>query len=316
MQLRSNYLPKDFIETRHGLIFAVVDPVVEQGHVLCFLRYVRENGVCRKHDTAAANAYLTDRYPQYLYHSTRLDARLHAVPVAEISRHYQPEAVLKTLPAMSRPDAVVAGLSKLLALLQTQSVDPNALGITGSVLIGAQNADSDIDLVCYERAVFNQCRVAVQNLIETGRLQQLSDEDWLASYRRRGCALSFPEYLWHEQRKANKAIIDGRKFDLSLVLTTPAKSYGSVKKLGKTVIQCRISEDQYGFDYPAEFRADHATITAIVSYTATYNGQARIGEWVEACGTLEQDAQGLLRMVIGSDREAQGEYLKVIPGHA
>lgn len=316
MQPRLSYLPKDFIETHDGLVFAVVDSEIEHGKVLCFLRYVWENSVYRKHNTQAANAYLASHHPQFLFFSKRLDVQLHAVPVDEISCHYRPEVVLQSLRDKSQPDAVEAGLIKLCGLLKHEAIDLNALGITGSLLIGAQNADSDIDLVCYDRCVFNQCRAAVQHLTATGSLQNLNDGDWRESYRRRGCDLSFPDYLWHEQRKANKALIDGRKFDLSLVLPVPEKPFGSVKKLGKTVIQCRVADDQLGFDYPAQFRTDHPIVAAIVSFTATYNGQARAGEWVEASGTLEQDAQGVLHLVIGSDREAQGEYLKVISGHA
>lgn len=316
MPPRLSYLPKDFIETGHGLVFAVVDSEIEHGKVLCFLRYVQENGIYRKHNTQAANAYLAGHHPQFLFFSPRLDVQLHAVPVDEITRHYRPEAVLQALLGKKQPDKVEAGLIKLSGLLKNQAIDLNALGITGSLLIGAQNAGSDIDLVCYDRAVFNRCRTAVQHLMAIGELQNLNDADWHESYRRRGCDLSFPEYLWHEQRKANKALIDGRKFDLSLVLPVPAKPFGSVKKLGKTVIQCRVADDQLSFDYPAQFRTDHPIVAAIVSFTATYNGQARAGEWVEASGMLEQDAQGLLHLVIGSDREAQGEYLKVIPGHA
>lgn len=36
----ATYLAKDFIQTKEGLIFAVVAQEIEQGKVLCFLRYV------------------------------------------------------------------------------------------------------------------------------------------------------------------------------------------------------------------------------------------------------------------------------------
>ena len=36
------YLSKDFIETAEGLVFAVVDHRLEQGRVLCFLRYRKD----------------------------------------------------------------------------------------------------------------------------------------------------------------------------------------------------------------------------------------------------------------------------------
>ena len=71
-------------------------------------------------------------------------------------------------------------------------------------------------------------------------------------------------------------------------------------------------DDTRGFDYPAEFKIDHPQITAVVSFTATYTGQAVNGETVAVSGVLEQSEQGVKRIVVGSSREAQGEYIKVI----
>ena len=67
------------------------------------------------------------------------------------------------------------------------------------------------------------------------------------------------------------------------------------------------------FDYPAEFKIDHAQIKSVVSFTATYNGQAINGETIEVSGLVEQNSQGVKRIVVGSSREAYGEYIKVFP---
>ena len=45
---------------------------------------------------------------------------------------------------------------------------------------------------------------------------------------------------------------------------------------------------------------------------ATYTGQAVSGEVVEASGVLELGPADQQRLVIGTSREAQGEYLKVV----
>jgi predicted nucleotidyltransferase len=50
----------------------------------------------------------------------------------------------------------------------------------------------------------------------------------------------------------------------------------------------------------------------VVSFTATYTGQAVNGELIEIAGVVEQNAHGVKRIVIGSSREAHGEYIKVI----
>ena len=68
----------------------------------------------------------------------------------------------------------------------------------------------------------------------------------------------------------------------------------------------------YAFDYPAEFKLDHEEITHVVCFTATYTGQAIKGELIEIAGQVEQASDGLKRIVVGSSREALGEYIKVI----
>jgi hypothetical protein len=73
-----------------------------------------------------------------------------------------------------------------------------------------------------------------------------------------------------------------------------------------------VVDDARAFDYPAEFKIDHKEISSIVSFTATYTGQAVSGEVVEVSGVLEQSEQGVKRIVVGSSREAHGEYIKVI----
>ena len=70
--------------------------------------------------------------------------------------------------------------------------------------------------------------------------------------------------------------------------------------------------DTYAFDYPAVFKISHEEYEAIVCFTATYTGQALAGELIEVSGKIEQTQTGLKRIVVGSTREAVGEYIKVI----
>jgi hypothetical protein len=77
-------------------------------------------------------------------------------------------------------------------------------------------------------------------------------------------------------------------------------------------LQCKVIDDAHAFDYPAEFKIDHPQISSIVSFTATYTGQAVTGEMIEVAGVLEQSEHGVKRIVVGSSREALGEYIKVI----
>ncbi|PKM12072.1 MAG: hypothetical protein CVV13_06690 [Gammaproteobacteria bacterium HGW-Gammaproteobacteria-3] len=302
---------KDFIETSEGLVFAVVENGTEQGRVLCFLRYVMSQTGWQKQSTLQANAWLDQHYPEYRYYSPLKDAHLHAVPASRISRHYQPRQRLPAIVQDPCHDPVEKDLQRLYRLFRELGIDVKVMGVTGSLLLGAQNVNSDIDLVFYDRVQFHQARTAVRELIGRGLLQDLGEADWLASYDRRGCHLSLEEYRRHEQRKDNKALINGRKFDLSLVNQT-AVADERWQKYGKIVLQCPVSDAAMAFDYPALLQVEHPEIKSVVSYTATYTGQALAGERIEVAGCLEKSEAGVWRIVVGSSREAEAEFIKVV----
>lgn len=307
-----SYRAKDFVQVAPDLLFAVVADGFEQGNVLCFLRYVKQNGIWHKVDTEQANAFLLEFYPVYLHYSQNLDAHLHAVDAESITRHFQPQYVLQQLIHSEPADPVIADLQKLCGLLQANHLALEQIGVTGSILVGMQNHTSDIDLVCYDRAGFQRARNIIQFLISKDQCQTLNDDDWLCAYQRRACDFALDDYIWHEQRKYNKAIFNQRKFDLSLVASSPDKQNRQFRKAGFVRIQAEVLDDEYGFDYPALFDIHHPQIKQVVCFTATYTGQARKGELIEVAGQLEIDDQGCQRIVVGSNREALGEYIKVI----
>ena len=82
--------------------------------------------------------------------------------------------------------------------------------------------------------------------------------------------------------------------------------------MGNVVLQCRVIDDEYAFDYPAVFKIDHHELDAVVCFTATYTGQAVKGELIEVSGQIERSSTGIKRIVVGSSREANAEYIKVI----
>ena len=306
------YQAKDFIQTRQGLLFAVVDYSLERNKVLCFLRYVCLNGLWRKVNTDEANTLLKAQHPDFLHYSERLDAHLHAVSESLITQHYQPKSVLNQLLRQDADDAAIQDLQGLCGLLQTHHLELNYFGVTGSILVGMQNHASDMDLVCYDRDTFHQARHIIQALIAKNQCQMLNQDDWLNTYQRRACDFALDDYIWHEQRKYNKALFNQRKFDLSLLAPTEHHNLRQFQKAGFVRIQADVIDDSLGFDYPAQFGISHPDIKSVVCFTATYTGQAKVGERITVAGQLEIDDQGQQRIVVGSSREAIGEYIRVL----
>jgi predicted nucleotidyltransferase len=306
-----SYQPRDFIETPEGLIFAVVDSQLDAGRVPCFLRYRRDAGQPVKLGTEEANAWLAAHGPRYLFHSARLDASLHGVPPGAIRRHYRPRQRLAELRVETARDAIEAKARHLLAILESGGLPTGVIGITGSVLIGAQHPASDLDFVIYERAAFHRAREVVRDAIATGELAELTPEAWRDAYERRGCELSFAEYLWHERRKHHKGLCDGTKFDLTLVTDSINEPAGPAHKRGAVRVITEVTDAERAFDFPARYRLAHPEIAEALSFSHTYAGQALPGERVEIAGQLEETASGRRRIIVGSTREALGEFIKV-----
>lgn len=306
-------LPKDFIETAEGLIFAVVTADLEAQRILASLRYQRIAGGYRKLSTRDAEKLLDDHHPDYRYYSKARDVRLHAVPREQVVRHHQPRRRLREIRLQSHRDGIEDKLARLLDLFEAHGLDSRALGVTGSLLIGAQRSDSDIDLVFYRREAFFKARQIIKTLLVKRLLQPLDETLWRDAYARRGCTLAYDEYCWHERRKYNKAAIEQTKFDISLLTADRWQDLLHYRKHGRHRLQTTIADDRERFDYPARYKLDHPSIHEAVSYTATYAGQALQGEGVEIQGQLEVSSVGHLRIVIGTNRESPDEYIKVLP---
>jgi hypothetical protein len=309
------YLPKDFVQTEDGLIFAVVSYHPHQNKVGCFLRYVNHDGIWQKVDTAQANRLLARHYPQYLFKSRQFDAEFHAVDICDIIAHHRPEERLKTLLDEQNPqDDIEDKLFRLITILVQFGVKCDFLGLTGSMLIAQQKAGSDIDLVVYGRDAFHQTRDAVRQAVASGLIEELDLLLMRDNFQRRGGELSFEEFAWHESRKFNKAAIDGTKFDIGMVCLPEELEHDHHHyiKQGVSTVKAVVLDDHRAFDFPAHYLIDNDITPEVVSFTHTYVGQAQAGETIEITGAVECDsASGQRRLVVGSTREAIGEYIKV-----
>ena len=325
---KPNWQPKDYIRTQDDLFLAVLRAQSEQGRAIAWLRYRRDpDRQFRKLSEEDACATLRRRHPEYLWHSRHADAITHAVPHDDIAETFRPQdrlaAMLREHDLERHADPKQRAACEFVSLLRERGVHPGHLGISGSLLIGAQHARSDIDLVVYGREEFFRTLEAVRELREQGLAQALRPEEWRETWRRRDCELKLPDYVWHEQRKGNKVTLHGSRIDLSLC-PLPAEAApesvsesGGWRKRGTLRLCATVIDDRFRYDCPSRYRIDHPEVAELVCYTASYTAQARTGERIEAAGYLEENEDGQRQLLIGSSRSAKGEYIKVLePGKA
>ncbi len=298
---------RDFLETKEGLFFAALSREV------AFLRYYPSEHGRRKrnnvrYDKAISTEwsfdFLSKQYPHYVFESA--SRSLQGCPPGYIARVHSPIERLKELsPGEDEHSRKCLDLNEVFG-----SIPQKNKGVTGSFLVGLHTPGSDIDFVVYGERHF---KAAQKVLSESKEDYSLDEKDWKRYFKKRfphKSPFTVEEFIWHEQRKNNIGRIDGTMFNLLLVAGSRHIPVGEAVK--REVIRCCVKDAHKAFGVPAVYVVDHEDVGEVVSYTHTYTGQAREGELIEASGMLESSESGL-RMVVGTTREAEGEYIKVIP---
>lgn len=306
--------PKDYISSRPGLFFAVVSDGIEKHRALTFLRYIKDNDGLKKLTTDEADKLIKTRYPEFLFHSHAADIELHGIPLEKIHRLYRPEETVTKLLSVDDADPKQQQAVNIARLFIDSGVKQDCIGITGSIMLGAHNEQSDIDIVLYGRDNFFKARSVIKDKISTGELKPLHDSMWFKTWRRRDCALDYAAYLLHEKRKYNKCMSGSSKVDISMVPHRVERfsEQGTYKKIGKTTLTATVINDIYAYDFPARYIVDDGEIDEVVCFTSTYTGQAANDDVIEVSGVMERNERGDGRLIVGTSREAVGEYIKTI----
>jgi hypothetical protein len=74
-----------------------VSSLIDAGHALTNLRYVRRDGALIKLSTSEAEAFLRLHRSAYLVHSTLIDAMIHRVPLTDVIATHRPDERLAAL---------------------------------------------------------------------------------------------------------------------------------------------------------------------------------------------------------------------------
>lgn len=306
-------LTRDFLEISAAdrrWRFAVVLSHPIEGRFVVYLRYVEEDGRWRKVATEEAEALLRAHLPEIFFRPKEITMPLQGIPSEWIEHHFSARHRLQEI--VSHPRNPLE--EKACEILEILALSPKEMGITGSLLVSLQTHRSDIDLLFYKRERFEEARRHLKQALAQGAI---TEPDWQETYRRRGCTLPFELYLWHEKRKWTKGALRGTKFDFLLVEPEAERVLfdGQRWEAVRTIeLEANVT-DADGFVFPARYQIDHPEIGEILAFSATYFGQAEMGERVRVRGKLEVNASGKRRIMVGSSREARGEYLYV-PGHS
>lgn len=296
---------RDFLVTKDHWIFSVSDYFCNDG-IRSTLRYVPDekgerelNGKrYRKYDFGPAFEFMRKYRPEWVQD-------VHVVPESEVKIVLRPHNII---PKLINTDSRVREIVKVLDM---SGIPRTSMGVTGSMLLGLQNKNSDIDFVVYGPLWFRARDTITIAKQQEGSIEELDEEMWKRIYRKRIPDISFEEFMLHESRKGNRGMIEGTYFDLLFV-----REWNQIKEpllRGKDTVKMRIEAEvtnaEFAFDSPAYYKIRHSEIDHVISYTHTYAGQALPTEIIEASGIVEE-VGNMKRLVVGTSREPKGEWIK------
>ncbi len=325
MELREG----DYIETEEGLFFHVKGILHPSDRAIAFLRYVPDSDGDREGDGKRYSKiyplderfrYLESKHPKYIFRSKRLGRKIQAVPEDSIEKVYRPEDKLEDLRNRDNLDSSERTALKLSEkILEHSGIGNEGLGVTGSVLLGLQLPDSDIDLVTYGeengRAVYS----ALQEMRERGKfLRPYEGKDALrmAEFRWNETGLPLEKLAELESRKVLHGLVNERDFFMRLVkrpvdIGSRFEDFRYVSG-ERTKMRARVSDagesiftpNRYAVEDVPRPDGDFPEIESLVSYRGRFTEQASEGEKIEALGTVEK--------VIYRGEE---EYYRLVLGH-
>jgi len=318
---------RDAIETKEGLFFSVVSYHHPEDRHIAFLRYYPSQKGARLKDgksyqkvesTDMSYEFLRSHHPYHVFRSNVTNSDLQCVPLDKTEKIFYPDHRLKEIRKAPQDELEnnVLEISDLFGEIPLEKK-----GVTGSLLLGFHKPDSDIDFVIYGKENFRKAREILSE--ESSIVRPLTKTEWQAAYEKRlkeAPPISFEEFLWHEERKYHKAALGKVPFDILFVRdhSEIEGKYSDLKftKIGKFTGRFTVLDDSLAFDYPAIYKVsgEDENIKEVASYTHTYVGQAQKGEEIEVSGVLEEvnGEDGYKRIIIGTTREALGEYIRVI----
>lgn len=339
----SGRLPKDrdFIETREGMLFCVVDYLHPPEKYTAYLKYSpaaagrwqrrgtayhRELAYYHAHQVGTTLDYLQEHFPEYVDYCPVRDMRFSLIPNERVSTYYYPEQSLGQVIAGARDRLEEEVARAASSVLSVTGMPPECLGVTGSVLLGIHDPGfSDIDLIVYGRPSVDLLRAA----LTAGAIPGVRplDESFLGGWRGEITdhhGLTRPQIDWLVARRWNFVSYGPERRYLSF---HPVRSDGEIQErygdhyyrdAGVCCLQATVCDAHdaiylpavYGIEQVQILEGAQVPIDQIYCYEGLFGQAADAGQVIEARGKLEQiDGGPLHRLVVGSSHRYGREYL-------
>ncbi len=303
MGLNSGFNEGDYILTIDGLFFAVKGSVHPDELVVGILRYIpdpigdREIGGIthrRVYDIGSTTDYLRENHPRYINHIPRLGVELQSVPIDDIISHFDPRASLASI--LDNPQSEVENvLTEFVKVIsEFGSIPTSSIGVTGSLLINAQNENSDIDINIYGHEHSQRAYESLVKMRETLSWVKPLEGDIFESVlnsRWGDTGIPLERFSGIEVVKVLHGLVHGREYFVRLLI--PDDVYVS-RPLERVTIKTVVTDASRANFNPCIIgvrpieEGNQRMISEFKSYRGKFTEQVSEGDQVEARGTLEE----------------------------
>jgi len=310
-----------YVEDADGVIFAVKGILHPRGKSIVVPRYVpsrtgERGGGTRRYNKVPSSTYKVSigAWPRLRHLDPYLGVELLAMRACEVTRTYDPVLGLAELRNRASTALHMACIS-LADALESGGVKGEGVGVSGSMLLGLERGDSDIDLVVYGHEGGRRAVEVLSGLRADGLTIPLGGS------APNPMRIPSKAHLAHERRKLLKGMLKFKgRFVRYLIRCVPfaeeyGERYGEAKHTdgGTTKAEAMVVDDGLGAFLPTRYRArgtgSQSSRFDIVSYGGIICEQARRGERVLVSGKIEmvKDGRGRAHPEIVVDM--RGHYL-------
>ena len=313
MEQIQNPIEGFFIKSKEDLIFDVKGIVHPKDRIIAFVRYVPDDKNSHTYRKIYAlperYRYLKENHPKYLYHDQRGRGLLQCVPKGDLLEVYNPITKLQQISEMNplHLDLLEKQTIELVKILTDETkINPQTIGISGSILVNLQKDDSDIDLVVYGMENGSKIHQAMPDIFDkNSNITRYTDAELEKLWENRGQTeqIDLLSFIELEQKKQLQGKIDGRDFYIRLVLLENEyfEPYEQtfVKSLGEIELNATVSDASESIFTPCIYRLEDVDLLSatklcedlpdrIFSLRGRYCELACKGERIHVKGKLER----------------------------